>query len=253
MGMTTLAIGVVKYGDSVSSIHIRGLIAQWFPNAKVFIINNRKDGALEGEFQGSNSGHEFSGYLELLTSMGMESPIVLLNDTMFKNHVDFGWFFLVRSVLNRSTGKENTIYGDLRYDGNDLIERPNPFLASWIFVINEKRVAIEFQRVLQLLLSEPLPHWSQQYEAFLEDWLNGAKWNKGWHRYGTSAEMLHLKKRNIFWEHQISAKMQERGVCLRSLGTFYPFTYKVIRLLDRLNTAIYRWVGLIWNRRSNFD
>ena len=250
----TLTVCVVKYGDKVSGGHIRYLFARHFPEAQVLILNNKPGAAADDEIQGSNAGHEFSGYLEVLEEASLKGQVVVLNDTFFKNHFTLGWLGLLKKVLGKSRVEDACIYGDVRYDGTSLLERPNPFFASWIFCLSGETAIREFRRCLSVLLSDPQPRWSPAYERFLTDWLQGSSWYKGWHRTGVSEELLSVKKRNIYWEHRLSALLLgSEVVTLRSMGEASPLLYRCLRWSDRLFTAIYRAVGLISRRRANFD
>lgn len=250
----TMTVCVVKYGDELSSGRIRSLFTRHFPEAKVLILNNKLGAALNDEIQGSNAGHEFSGYLEVLEEASLKGQVVVLNDTFFKNHFTLGWLGLLKKVLGKSRVEDASIYGDVRYDGTSLLERPNPFFASWIFCLSGETAIREFRRCLSVLLSDPQPRWSHAYERFLTDWLQGSSWYKGWHRTGVSEELLSVKKRNIYWEHRLSALLLgSEVVTLRSMGEASPLLYRCLRWSDRLFTAIYRAVGLISRRRANFD
>ncbi len=250
----TLTVCVVKYGDGVSGGHIRSQFARHFPEAQVLILNNKPGAALNGEIQGSNTGHEFSGYLEVLAEASLKGQMVVLNDTFFKNHFTLGWLGLLKKVLGKSRVEDACIYGDVRYDGTSLLERPNPFFASWIFCLSGETAIREFRRCLSVLLSDPQPRWSHAYERFLTDWLQGSTWYRGWHRADASEELLLVKKRNIYWEHRLSALLLGSAVVtLRSMGEVSPLLYSCLRWSDRLFTAIYRVVGLISRRRANFD
>jgi hypothetical protein len=250
----TMTVCVVKYGDELSSGRIRSLFTRHFPEAKVLILNNKLGAALNDEIQGSNAGHEFSGYLEVLEEASLKGQVVVLNDTFFKNHFTWGWLGLLKKVLCNNTVEDASIFGDIRYDGTSLLERPNPFFASWIFCLSGETAKREFQRCLSVLLSDPHPNWSPAYERFLTDWLQGSTWYKGWHRAVVSEELLSVKKRNIYWEHTLSALLLDSEVVtLRSMGEVSPLMYRYLRWSDRLFTAIYRVVGLISRRRANFD
>jgi hypothetical protein len=249
-----LTVCVVKYGDVVSSERICALFARYFPEAQVLILNNKPGAARNGEIQGSNAGHEFSGYLEVMAEASLDGQVVVLNDTFFKNHFTWGWLGLLKKVLGNSTVEDASIYGDVRYDGTTLLERPNPFFASWIFCLSGETAIKEFGRCLSVLLADPQPSWSPAYERFLSDWLQGTTWYKGWHRANANEELLLVKKRNIYWEHRLSALLLGSSeVTLMSMGEVSPRLYRCLRWSDRFITAIYRVVGLIWPRRANFD
>lgn len=241
-----LQIGVVKFGSTLNSSYIHRILLHWFPKSTIYILNNRPGDAKEGEIQGSNVGHEFSGYLELLMKMNETAPILLVNDTLFKNHFTTGWLHLVDKMMNRWNHQPSYIFGDARYDGIGLTERPNPFFASWIFLFQVGLAKESIIQSLTDLLNTPSPRWSQEYEIFLNTWLNDTKWYKGWHKQLANPEALFEKKRNIYWEHQLSAKLLNyEDLSMRSFGEIQPFLYFGLRITDRFYTAIYRFMGLI--------
>ena len=141
------------------------------------------------------------------------------------------------------------IFGDLRFDGDDLHERPNPFLASWVFLLNGSVAAEEMYQTLANLLENPQPNWSSAYEVFLNEWLLSQKWYKGWHQKAVNSEILKLKKRNIYWEHCLSKALVENdGLTVYSLGHENALIYQTLRVLDRLKTGISRSLALIQRR-----
>lgn len=244
-----LQIGVVKFGSTVNSSYIHRVFYRWFPDSTIHILNNCPGDAQDGEIQGSNVGHEFSGYLELLTKMNETAPILLVNDTLFKNHCTVGWLLLVDKMMKRWNHSSSSIFGDARFDGFELTERPNPFFASWIFLFQAGLAKDRIVESLNDLLHTPSPSWSQAYEFFLNSWLNDTKWYKGWHKQSVNPDALFEKKRNIFWEHQLSAKLLNyEDLSMRSFGEIHPYLYFGLRITDRFYTAIYRFMGLIRRR-----
>ncbi len=242
-------IGLVKYGSSYSYGENRAVLEKTFPDAHIFILNNQSEAAEKGEIQGSNSGHEFSGYYELLQLMDHSQPIVLFNDTLFKNHMTLGWLWLVKRCLKGLENHNHVIFGDLRFNGDDLPERPNPFLASWVFLLSGSVAVEEMHRTLANLLENPQPTWSLAYEVFLNEWLLSQKWYKGWHQKAVNSEILKLKKRNIYWEHCLSkALLENDGLTVYSLGHENALIYQTLRVLDRLKTGISRSLALIQRR-----
>jgi hypothetical protein len=236
--------GLVTYGGGKSLVWGKGCIQKAFPNAALWVVNNELGKSQGAELQGTNEYFEFSGYAQLLAGLKEgEGPFVIANDTFFKTHQTQLWLGLLKRVLGAPhTLKTGVVYGDIRRDGDALIERPNPFWASWIFVIPDVATLLRFEGILQQVLNEGELPLSEDYEKFIEDWLQPKKRWGGWHGQITD-DALQRKRRCIVMEHRLSLLWLKAGHEMGSLGAFHPQLYGMIRILDRLKTRWQAWVG----------
>ena len=122
---------IVRFGGDSRFQNNLDTIKRYFPEAEFTVLNNMPNSGKSDEIPGSNSAFEFSGYLELLESSTWKGKVILVNDTLFKHHFTQGWLALLKRFCSKIKDEENVIYGDIRWDGTDLMERPNPFLGSW--------------------------------------------------------------------------------------------------------------------------
>jgi hypothetical protein len=204
------------------------------------VVNNHLLALLPGEIAGNNSHFEFSGYLCACALFEGEGPFVLVNDTLFKSHFAPGWRWLLQRLTNHLNAEELMVWGDIRRDGSSLVERPDPFLASWIFVLPNRASLNCFETCLRTLLEQPLPPASPAYEAFLDAWTTGGKYWSGWHGQA-SASAIARKKHCIRLEHALSKALPAAGLPIKSMGTAQPLGYALLRKIDRLRT---RWLAL---------
>lgn len=201
-----------------------------------WVVNNAIEGKNGAEIGGNNAAFEFSGYLVVAREFKGEGPFLIVNDTLFKNHQTPLWKALVERVLVTANWNEDAVWGDIRNDGNTLTERPNPFLASWIFIIPNRKVLAVFTDALETMIKAPMPTFSEPYEQFLTAWLRKRPLG-GWH--GTRNEAAMERKRlAIKYEHTLSKKLLAAGIELRSMGEKSPFRYWVTRLADRVSTRL---------------
>lgn len=208
-----------------------------------WVVNNWGEQATEVEIAGHNEQYEFGGYLTLLGKMEpLRGPYVLVNDTLFRTHHTQGWMKLLSKVPSGIECEDRVVYGDIRWDGTALAERPNPFLASWIFVLPNKASLQLFQSVLQEVLLEEPQEISAEYEAFLQQWLTGGSRWRGWHGR-LDVDVLARKRACVVWEHRLSLRLMASGMTLRSLGEWDPSLYARLRLIDRIKTRWKAWMG----------
>lgn len=201
-----------------------------------WVVNNAIEGKKGVDIAGDNTAYEFSGYLVVAREFKGEGPFLIVNDTLFKNHQTPLWKALVERLLVTANWNENAVWGDIRNDGNTLPERPNPFLASWIFIVPNRKVLAVFTNTLETMIKAPMPTFSEPYEQFLTAWLRKRPLG-GWH--GTRNEAAMKRKRlAIKYEHTLSKKLLAAGIELRSMGEKSPFRYWVTRLADRVSTRL---------------
>lgn len=196
------------------------------------IVNNHAASKAADEWAGSNEAFEFSAYLQLAQAFTGEGPFVLLNDTLFRNHHGTAWAVLTQKCLQSPS--DGVIWGDIRIEKGDIPERPKVFLASWIFVIPNRKQLNVFIQVLQSVLHQKHQP-SAAYEAYLKAWLQPGPWYKGWHG-GNDPQAIARKRAAVQWEHGLSRELRAAGCQLRSMGLHQPLLYAFIRLHDRLVT-----------------
>ena len=237
-----MEIGVVTYG------HFDGLeegikqLNTFFGNARISVLNNKPKAARPSEIQGSYAHYEFSGYLEMCESFTGTGPFVIVNDTLFKTHYTVGWLRLLKRAMIQLNKDTVTVYGDIRWDGHAYDERPNPFLASWLFVLPNAHTLDVFKQSLAEILNEPASLGSEAYQAFLHAWIFPKGKLSGWHGGAKDDYARIRKERCIRLEHRLSTVLPQHGLPLTSLGSFSPFFYMILRGMDRLNTRVKAWL-----------
>ena len=233
-----IEIGIITYGEHFAFDEKFKLLKKYFPGSKILVLNNKENSAKSSQIQGSNTNYEFSGYLELSNCFSSTGPYLILNDTLFTSHITRGWLQLLRNFLAANKTKKQHIYGDLRYDGTRYEERPNPFLASWLFVVPDFETLKKFQVNLSFILADKSTLISSEYEAFLDHWISPTSKLKGWHGGPINIQIKVRKKRCIILEHRLSKLLNVNGMKLSSIGINNPFIYKLLRLADRINTRL---------------
>lgn len=231
---------IVRYGTDRKFPKNLETMKQHFPEAEFIVLNNMPNSGKSDEIQGSNFAFEFSGYLELLELSTWKGKVILVNDTLLKHHFTQGWLWLLKRFCSEIKDEENVIYGDIRWDGTDLMERPNPFLASWLFVIPGAKSQEIFANTLKRLINNPIPELSAKYELFLTEWLESDKLWKGWQGSKKDSGNIERKRNCIYWEHQLSANLAKDGITLKSIGDSSRFEYSILRVLDRMKISIWR-------------
>lgn len=229
------ALGFVIYGSNPDK---RKWIKRWQQKLGVghlVVINNNLTTRMDDELTGDNSNYEFSAYQQLCRLLPGEGPFILVNDTLFKNHWEWAWARLCRIALRRLSCSEMTLWGDVRIEGGHIPERPNTYLASWIFVVPNRLVFSKLADTLATLCSQELPPPGADYQRYLENWLFPKVWYKGWHGKRSEADNQR-KLRSVRLEHALSKQLPTAQIQIRSLGHFHPALYKLIRLTDRLIT-----------------
>ena len=205
----------------------------------VQIINNKKGDHFG--IAGSNQNFEFSGYIELLNAMNTAGPYVIANDTWFKTHNSVLWNRLLRVFL-RKKRLFNCIYGDIRTEVSPFLEKPSPYLSSWIFYIPNRDSLVGFRSCLELAIKDAqLANFTPEYVAYVEDWLQPQNRLYGWHIKSNEKEVKERKRQSIYIEHALNVRLIQAGFQLVSLGDHHKLLYKIIRLLDRLQTRLFAW------------
>jgi hypothetical protein len=205
----------------------------------VHIVNN-KSGDSFGT-PGSNDYFEFSGYLELVKSMRTEGPYIIANDTWFKTHHSTLWSRLLRNFLKTDVRKD-CVFGDIRTESSAFVEKPSPYLSSWIFYIPNKAVLMQFQACLERAIATAKDaNFSRQYLDYVAGWLKPKNRFYGWHIQSSSEAIVSRKRTCIYIEHQLNGELRKAGFELISLGVNQKWLYFLLRLVDRFQTRLNAW------------
>ena len=231
-----MEIGIITYGEHFDFEKISMLFKKYFSSAKILVLNNKKDGAKAPQIQGTNTNYEFSGYLELSNCFSGSGPYLIFNDTLFTSHFTKGWLWFICKFIPANNNDINYIYGDLRFDGTKYEERPNPFLASWLFFIPDSETLKKFQFNLKFSMDNRSTFISKEYDEFLNQWISPKSKFSGWHGESYSKLTKSRKKRSIILEHRLSRAFKTNGIKIRSIGVNNPVIYQVLRIVDRVKT-----------------
>lgn len=230
------SLGVVIYGSNPKKRRCISALAARISAEHVLVVNNHSASVQAGEIAGSNQFYEFSGYRELCDRLTGEGPFIILNDTLWVNRWVGGWRSLLRSALKYT--KSNAVWGDVRIEGGEIPERPNTYLASWIFVIPNREVLNLFADSLDAVMHHRYPPPSPAYQTYLDRWF-APRWYGGWHGV-RSEEALARKRHCIRMEHALSAVLAEKNLPVRPLGENRALFYALVRLADRNLTFLQR-------------
>lgn len=234
-----MKLALVIYGaDERQRRRMASFTKRW--QFELLLLNNRLEHEVEGALAGDNSHFEFSAYLKACRQLQGEGPFVIANDTLFKNHYPVGWGLLLTRALARLPLHEQSVWGDIRRDGSALAERPDPFLASWIFVLPNRAALGTFEQALSEILQKPLLPPSEAYQVFLNAWTMQGGWFSGWHGEPSPSELAR-KQYAIRLEHALSKALSANQLPIKSLGELVPILYFSLRIIDRLRT---RWLAI---------
>jgi hypothetical protein len=173
--------------------------------------------------------------------MHTEGPYIIANDTWFKTHHSFLWGRLLRNFLNTQVRKD-CVFGDIRTESSEFVEKPSPYLSSWIFYIPNQAVLMQFQACLERAIVKAMEtNFSSQYLDYVTDWLQPKNLLYGWHMQSADAYVLQRKRTCIYIEHQLNVELLNAGLDLASLGHEQKLLYGVLRLIDRFQTRLNAW------------
>jgi hypothetical protein len=201
-----------------------------FPTSTSLVVENG-DFHPHEEFnliKGSNAQYEFSGYREGLRAVnGLTETTIVVNDTLFSHHWEWGWAKLTQLALALPSG----IYGDYRCEPIFWNGKPLQIFASWYFVLRGSHAQSEFLRYLDdVIESFEVPLHFEGYQEYLAHYLQGNMV----HGYTKSQKKpanpsLALKVKCIYAEHRL-------GRLLDTSGWVVPFphwTYRWLHWVDR--------------------
>lgn len=224
-------LALVVYGKTYQKNPAIERLKRAFQGVDFLLINNQNP-VVSGEIQGHNRQFEFGAYQQAMEQFADHDRVLLLNDTAFRSHAFWLWLGLWQRAWNQPSINGLKVWGDLRFDGSTLSERPNPFAASWcMMALNQASVRV-LGNTLSSVLSQQPQLISSAYDAFLNDWLSG-RTSRGWH--GDASDENRARKRQcIVWEHAWSKALHERGVELHTFRSFGFCRHAMARLFDRL-------------------
>jgi len=237
-------LALVVYGKTYQKYRAFERLKSAFQGVDWLLINNQKP-VDSGEMEGHNRQFEFGAYKQALEQFVGYDRVLLLNDTAFNSHAFWLWLTLWQRAWNQKPVSGLKVWSDLRFDGITLLERPNPFAASWcMMALNQASVKMLGDTLISVLAQQPEP-LSFAYEDFLSGWLSG-RMSRGWHG-DASAENIARKRQCIVWEHAWSRALLEAGIELHSFGSFDSFRLFLARFFDRLQNrcrAISRLINI---------
>ena len=237
-----MEIVVVKYGSkNVTNNKIKIWCSKLGCNNPT-IINNQLPILNNDEVKGDNSFFEFSGYSIAIKCFKKNGPYIIVNDTLFKNHIPFFWG-LILSKAKKVDPDSLSVWGDHRREKISFPEKSKIFLASWIFYIpNRKSLAI-FQSSLEAAIAAADQKVSLPYQMYIDKWLLNASVLRGWNGC-LDNDSYKRKSLTVKLEHRLSIELSHYSA-LKSLGELSKL-YFGVRLSERIKN---RYELLI--KRSN--
>jgi hypothetical protein len=206
---------------------------------KTLVVNNAPTSAAD-EWQGSNQAYEFSAYQQLCKGFTGKGPFLLVNDTLLTTHWQPGWlYFFKKARQNPAFFPQGAIAGDIRWVKSAIPEIPQPFLASWVFWLQDEVALQRFTAMLEQALTEKLPEPGAAYTAYLEAWFQPSSFFRGWHGQ-LSPENLARKMYCVRLEHRLCHLLAGQQALL-SLGDLSPRLYQCLRIIDRSRTRFTAW------------
>lgn len=234
-----LEVGYVTFlGKEQKRLPIRKWLKPLFPY-ELYIINNYPNGSIGLEIQGHNQLQDLGAYLSLCQQFKGDGPFLLINDTLFTNHIAWTWKYFIKLWLKQNFNQfdVNSIWGDIRTPSNPPKELPYHYLASWIFVIPNKTVLSTFSNQLYRAIHDASKYpLSASYQSYLTNFLNGNVL-RGWHKIVDESKKNQKKKCYIV-EHKLNKLLLESKLQLHSLQDANSTLGLFIRLIERINTRI---------------
>ena len=215
-------------------------IQQWLKPLIPFqlnTINNYPNGCVDLEIQGHNQIQDLGAYLSLCQQFKGDGPYLLINDTLFTNHISWAWKYFIKLWLKHNSNQfdANSILGDIRTPSNPPQELPSHYLASWIFVIPNKTVLTTFSNQLNHAIHNSSKNTlSASYQSYLTNFLNGDVF-RGWHKIVDESKK-NQKKECYIVEHQLNRLLLEANVQLHSLQEGNSTMGLFIRTIERIYT-----------------
>lgn len=175
-----------------------------------------------------NNHYEFGGYLAGAKGVQTEGPFVILNSTVFQTRSFWTW----KRILRSQNTFNAALYGDATPSPDvQITEIPNPYFASWVFLVRDKPALHDFVNALERTLSNPSPAPSSPYAAYLQHWLEPRNRFYGWHGIKTPQSRAR-KKQTIQWEHRLSRELATSGI--QSFAKLSPW-HAMAQFLDKIH------------------
>jgi hypothetical protein len=204
---------------------------------KLYTINNYQGGCIDSEIQGHNQLQDLGAYLSLCEQFTGDGPYLLINDTLFTNHISWAWKYYVKlwQKYNSNLLEINSVWGDIRKPNNPPQEIPSHYLASWIFIIPNKTVLTTFSSQLSSAIHDSAKNpMSVSYQSYLTNFLNGNVF-RGWHKIVEKTKK-DQKMECYIVEHKLNRLLLESNIQLHSLQEVKPILGLFIRTIERIFT-----------------
>lgn len=225
----SMRIAIIKYGHR--KVTTRKAVA-WAGKAgdpNPLIINNHISSLMAGETKGDNSSYEFSAYRIACGLLEGDGPFLIVNDTLFHNHIASVWLRMIRKLKVAGPA----VVGDPRSEKISFPEKGAFFLASWIYYLPDRESLRLFTNALDKAFIRAAAPEGDEYARYVDHWLKGNRIYGGWH--GKSDDEAYArKKRVIRLEHALSLELDKDNL-IRSMAGFAP-EYALVRLVERIYT-----------------
>jgi len=226
-----MRVAIIKYGHRKVSTKKAIAWGKKVGDSNPLVINNLNSGIMPGETEGDNSFYEFSAYRLACRQLVGEGPFLIVNDTLFHNHLAGAWLHMLRRI--KVSGP--AVVGDIRTENTSFPEKGKFFLASWLFYLPDRNSLTMFSTSLDTAFKSASKPASTDYNQYVDHWLRGKKWMGGWH--GTlSHEAYERKKLVIRLEHALSLELEKHQL-IKGIGLFCR-EYSFVRLAERLYTRL---------------
>jgi len=226
-----MRIAIIKYGHQKVTTPKALAWAGRAGDSNPLIINNDLSSIMPGEIKGDNSSYEFSAYRMACSLLEGDGPFLVVNDTLFHNHIASGWLWMLRKI--KVSGP--AVVGDLRSEKTSFPEKGSDFLASWIFYLPDRQSLQMFSTALDAAFERAASPEGSAYALYVDQWLKGSRFTGGWHGK-TDAEAYARKKHVIRLEHALSLELDKHQL-IRSIALFAP-AYTFIHAAERIYTRI---------------
>jgi hypothetical protein len=101
---------------------------------------------------------------------------------------------------------------------------------------------MQFQACLERAIATSREaNFSRGYLDYVAGWLQPKNRLYGWHIQSSSEAIVSRKRTCIYTEHQLNAELLNAGLDLVSLGHNQRRLYRILRLVDRLQTRLNAW------------
>lgn len=243
--MKKTTILLLTYGAGNNDlIKYRKILNRYFKSINIIQYDNSYNNPIHGSNFFSNSYFEFSGYLYLLKEYEKVKKegemVILINDTLFRNHFFYYWLLSFKSVIKSN---QNKIFIDAR----KLIKYN--YFATWFIMFDQQDLKMIIEMLIKSISKRELISdnnfkadtienycidLDQDFRKMINQWMF-ARGVFGW-QYATEFDKMPIEERvrkgsSIFLEHTWSQLILKAGNCV---------DIKVVSLFARLANIIDR-------------